>query len=88
MNGTWLESFAFYSVLRQKFNGASWSTWPTKLAHRDHRALEKVRKEHSEELAVQQIIQFAFDEQWCKLRAILRPAGHQVDRRCRDFCEL
>jgi 4-alpha-glucanotransferase len=69
MNGTWLEDFAFYSVLRQKFEGASWSTWPAKLAHRDHRALESVRKEHAEELAIQQIIQFVFDEQWCKLRA-------------------
>jgi 4-alpha-glucanotransferase len=75
MNGTWLESYAFYSVLRHKFNGAAWSTWPAKLAHRDPKTLEKIRKEHAEELAVQQIIQFAFDEQWGKLRAYCRERG-------------
>ncbi|HEX3472457.1 MAG TPA: 4-alpha-glucanotransferase, partial [Silvibacterium sp.] len=67
MNGTWLDAFAFYSVLRKKFQNASWNTWPTKLAHRDHKALEKIRTEHGEELAIQQIIQFAFDQQWCRL---------------------
>src|SRR5271170_4244435 len=47
MNGTWLESFALYSVLRRRFAGASWNTWPAKLAHRETRALEKIRKEHA-----------------------------------------
>src|SRR5271170_3204193 len=69
MNGTWLESFAFYSVLRQRFKGASWYTWPAELARRDPGALDRVRREHGEELAVQQIIQFAFDLQWSSLRA-------------------
>src|SRR5271165_3246647 len=69
MNGTWLESYAFYSVLRRKFNGASWNTWPAELARRQSHALERIRREHGEELAVEQIIQFAFDEQWRNLRA-------------------
>jgi 4-alpha-glucanotransferase len=75
MNGTWLDAFAFYSVLRKKFQNASWNTWPTKLAHRDHKALEKIRTEHGEELAIQQIIQFAFDQQWCRLRAYCSQKG-------------
>ena len=69
MNATWLESYAFFSVLREKFNGASWHTWPTELVHREPAALDKIRDEHTEALAVQQVIQFAFDEQWRKLRA-------------------
>ncbi len=68
-NGTWLEAYAFYSVLREKYQGASWSSWPAELAHREPAAMEKVRQEYGEELAIQQIIQFAFDEQWCALRA-------------------
>ncbi|HZD49539.1 MAG TPA: 4-alpha-glucanotransferase [Silvibacterium sp.] len=69
MNGTWLEHYAFYAVLRQRYKGASWNTWPKELAYRDPAALEKVRQEHSEELAIQQIIQFAFDTQWSSLHA-------------------
>ena len=78
MNGTWLESYAFYSVLRRKFNGASWNTWPTKLAHRESQAIEEIRKEYGEELAIEQIIQFAFDEQWSKLRAYCGKLGIKV----------
>jgi 4-alpha-glucanotransferase len=69
MNATWLESFAFYSVLRRKFKGASWHTWPAELVHRQPDALNQIRKEHGEEMAVQQVIQFAFDQQWRRLRA-------------------
>src|SRR6202012_5682332 len=36
--------------------------------HRDPQALARIRQEKSEEFAVQQIIQFAFDEQWHSLR--------------------
>ncbi len=78
MNGTWLESYAFYSVLRRKFNGASWHTWPAELVHREPAALDKIRAEHGEELAIQQVIQFAFDEQWSKLRAYCAGRGIRI----------
>jgi 4-alpha-glucanotransferase len=78
MNGTWLESYAFYSVLRRRFNGASWHTWPADLVHREPAALDKIRAEHGEELAIQQVIQFAFDEQWSKLRAYCAGRGIRI----------
>ncbi len=56
------------SVLRKKFNGAAWIVWPRELAHRDPKALDKIRHDLAEEIAVQQILQFAFDEQWSALR--------------------
>jgi len=67
-NATWLDSFAYYSVLRRKFKGASWHSWPAEFAYRDPQALARIRQENSEEFAVQQVIQFAFDEQWHSLR--------------------
>ncbi len=68
-NGTWLNSYAFYAVLRDKFHGASWNTWPEKLARRDAEAMAEFERENGEALAVQQALQFAFDEQWSALRA-------------------
>jgi 4-alpha-glucanotransferase len=68
-NGVWLDAFALYSVLREKYQRASWNTWPAELAHRDPAAIEKLWREHFDEIQIQQIIQFAFDEQWCALRA-------------------
>lgn len=74
-NWTWLEAYALYAVLRKKFNGASWNTWPKELTHRESHALDKVRKNHAEEIAIQQIIQFAFDDQWSALRAYCAGRG-------------
>jgi 4-alpha-glucanotransferase len=68
-NWSWLEAFALYSVLRQKYEQASWSSWPKELVHRDAGAMQKVWDEHRDEIQIQQIIQFVFDEQWSALRA-------------------
>jgi 4-alpha-glucanotransferase len=74
-NWTWLEAYAIYSVLRKKFNGSSWNTWPKELAHRDPQALDKIRHDYAEEIAIQQILQFVFDEQWSALRAYCGERG-------------
>jgi 4-alpha-glucanotransferase len=68
-NGTWLDAFALYSVLRRTFNHASWNEWPAELAHREPEAIERLWREHFDEIQIQQIIQFAFDEQWSALRS-------------------
>lgn len=67
-NATWLNDWALYSVLRRKFNYASWNNWPSDVKHRDPAALDRLRQEHGEELATVQALQFAFNEQWRALR--------------------
>jgi 4-alpha-glucanotransferase len=68
-NATWLDDWALYSVLRRKFDYASWNDWPNDVKHREPQALERLRLEHGEELATAQALQFAFNEQWSALRA-------------------
>ena len=67
-NATWLNAWAEYIVLRRNFDLACWNEWPDDLKHRDPAALERLRAEHGEELAVAQAVQFAFGEQWSALR--------------------
>jgi 4-alpha-glucanotransferase len=67
-NANWLNDWALYTVLRRRYNYASWNHWPEGIKHRTPEALERIRNEHAEELAVAQAIQFAFDEQWRTLR--------------------
>jgi len=74
-NWTWLEHYALYAVLRKRFNGAAWNTWPEELARRDPQALDELRRDHADDIAVQQILQFAFDEQWSALRAYCTQRG-------------
>ncbi len=77
-NWTWLESYALYAVLRKKFNGASWNAWPKELMYRDPKALDKIRHDCAEEIAIQQILQFAFDDQWSSLRAYCAERGIKI----------
>ena len=74
-NWTWLEHYALYAVLRQRFSGAAWNTWPEELARRDPQALDELRRDRADDIAVQQILQFAFDEQWSALRAYCTQRG-------------
>jgi 4-alpha-glucanotransferase len=74
-HSAWLNDYVFYNVLRQKFNTANWRQWPDELARRDLQALNRVRSEHNQELAIEQVIQFAFDEQWSALRAYAAERG-------------
>ena len=74
-NGTWLEAWAQFAVLRRKFNYASWTDWPEDLKHRDPKALDRLRAEHGEEIDTEKAIQFAFDQQWSGLREYCAARG-------------
>jgi 4-alpha-glucanotransferase len=74
-NASWLNDWAFYSVLRTKYKTGAWYQWPRELARREASALEQVAAEHGAALAVEQVIQFAFDEQWRELRSYCRDRG-------------
>ncbi len=67
-NGSWLNDWALYTVLRRKYAYASWNQWPEDIKHRTPEAVERIRAEHGEDIGVAQAIQFAFDEQWRSLR--------------------
>jgi 4-alpha-glucanotransferase len=67
-NGTWLDDWVLYSVLRRKFGYTAWNEWPDEAKFRRPEALDRLREQHAEELAVGRAIQFAFDEQWRALR--------------------
>lgn len=68
-NAWWLEGFVLFDVLRKEHKRDNWNQWPRELARREPEALERVRNEFAEELAIDRVIQFAFWEQWHGLRA-------------------
>ncbi len=71
-NVFWLPDYAMFSTLRRELKYASWNTWPAALAQRQHDALTTLLTERSRELAVEQVVQFFFDQQWCALRSYCR----------------
>ena len=67
-NTSWLSEYAMFNVLRRRFGYKSWHEWPQEFAFRRQEALTTVLNECGRELAIQQTIQFFFDEQWRALR--------------------
>ena len=58
-----------FNVLRRlRFGYACWNQWPAEFAQRKHDALTAALTDFGRELAIEQAIQFFFDEQ-CALRA-------------------
>jgi 4-alpha-glucanotransferase len=77
-NISWLPDYAMFNVLRRRFGYQSWIAWPTEYALRKHDALSSALTEYGRELAVEQVIQFFFDEQWCSLRTYCKEKDIRV----------
>ncbi len=75
-NAFWLADYALYSVLRRRFQYQSWNHWPPEYASRRPEAIRSLMQESGRELAIEQILQFFFNEQWSALRSYC--AGHNI----------
>jgi 4-alpha-glucanotransferase len=64
----WLNDYAFYAVLRHKFKTGAWVEWPEPIRRREPEAMRQIEAEHGPELARERVLQFAFQQQWERLR--------------------
>ncbi len=65
----WLEDYALFRALKDKFGGLSWTHWPREFASRQPQALKQARRELAEDIARQEFFQLAFFEQWRELKS-------------------
>jgi 4-alpha-glucanotransferase len=63
----WLNDYAFSVVLRMRY-GTGWPAWPAEYRKHDPQALATLQQEEGERLAIEQVLQFFFDQQWQQLR--------------------
>lgn len=77
-NISWLTDYAMFSVLRQIHHYVSWAEWPLEYAQRQHDALTSLLNEHGRELAIEQVVQFFFSEQWCSLKSYCGERGIRI----------
>lgn len=77
-NVSWLPDYAMFNMLRRRFGTASWIEWPEEFAQRKHDAMTAQLTEQGHELAVEQAIQFFFDEQWHALRGYCAERGVRI----------
>ena len=74
----WLNDYALYAVLRAKYKTGAWSAWPETMRRRDQAALDEVKRDQWRELAMEQVLQFAFARQWNALRGAAAQHGIRI----------
>jgi len=64
----WLDDFALFVALKQKFNYTVWGDWPWEIRDRREHALETLRNELQLEITRQKFYQYLFFKQWNALK--------------------
>ncbi len=74
----WLDDYALFKTLTDKFEGRSWKLWPEEYRKRDISALKKVASEHKAEINRYQFGQWIFFRQWNKLKSYANSKGIEI----------
>lgn len=77
-NAFWLEDYALFMSLKDRFAGKPWFLWDKALRCRDSQALEQARHELAGEIAVIKATQFLFFKQWNALHTYANDRGVEI----------
>ena len=77
-NASWLQDFALFMALREKYQLVSWNNWPDALRTRKPDALQVFEKEYHQEIEFHKFLQFLFFWQWGKLKSYANSKGIQL----------
>lgn len=77
-NGYWLEDYALFMAVKERFDGKSWSEWADDIRLRYANALDYYREQCYYEIEFQKYLQFKFMEQWTALKAYANEKGIQI----------
>lgn len=73
--GSWLEDYALFQALKDRYSSGDWSRWPEVLRRREEAALELFREEQAAEISRVKFYQFLFFRQWEALRKFCGELG-------------
>ncbi|HKM98968.1 MAG TPA: 4-alpha-glucanotransferase [Candidatus Binataceae bacterium] len=68
-NRDWLDDYALFRVLKDRFAWSPWEKWPAELRGRDPHALEAARSELADPITRYSWFQFIAHRQWSAMRA-------------------
>ena len=64
----WLDDFALFQVLKRRFNGEPWVSWPDTFRHRDAASLRQVGLDEAAAIDKIKRQQYQLDEAWHRIR--------------------
>jgi len=71
----WLNDYALFMALKQRYKGMSWRQWPTSIALHRPEAYHKYSMDLGPEIGVQKYQQWQFQRQWQSLRRYANERG-------------
>lgn len=77
-NATWLDDFALFMALKESNGGGAWNGWDPALRARKKTALNKAKKELSQDIERHSFNQFLFFRQWTRLRKYANEKDIQI----------
>ncbi|MEZ7890872.1 MAG: 4-alpha-glucanotransferase [Candidatus Wallbacteria bacterium] len=77
-NSAWLIDYAMFMALKDKHNGAVWSTWDHAVVKRENAALQKVRTDLKDQIEFYEFLQFLFFKQWNELKEYANKKGIKI----------
>ena len=77
-NNHWLDDYALYMAVKNKFGGKSWIEWDEEVRLREPAALKRYQDELREDIIFYQYLQFEFFEQWKNVKNYAHEKGIQI----------
>jgi len=74
-NRGWVDSYALFRALKERFDWAHWESWPKDLAGREPGAIESARRELADPIRMYSFWQFLAHRQWTAMRAYAAERG-------------
>ena len=74
----WLEDYALFMALKNKYQGASWLEWPEEIRLREPAALSRAREELAGDIDFWRAVQYLFFGQWWALKKYANQKGISI----------
>ena len=77
-NAGWLDDYALFSALDDKYGDSDWTKWDDPVKRRDPETLQALKKELSGEIDYRKWLQYEFSLQWDELRSFAHENGIEI----------
>ncbi|MCS6885137.1 MAG: 4-alpha-glucanotransferase [Acidobacteriota bacterium] len=75
---SWLDDYALYRSIKDRYAGKAWYDWPLPLAKRDPAALAEAKENLSDDISMHKFFQFLFFRQWIELKTYANKLGIKI----------
>ncbi len=74
----WLEDYALFMSLKEKFGGVSWQDWPCEYKTREPIAIQAAERELRDDIQFWKAVQYMFFQQWYDLKKLANSKGINI----------